>query len=263
MKNLQSVIYSIGVIIILSTACTPAKKTTYLSPNDGYKYGLPNNFDLKAHAEKREEYKLQPGDIISIDISSLTPNQYDFFSASENELGAKVDPLLSGYLVDPNGEIVLPHIGSLKVSGLSISETQNTISRIVSEYLDSPQVYVRLISFHFTLLGEVARQGKYSIYEDQVNILEAIGTGEGLTEYANFSDIRIVRSENGLTKVVNVNLLSDNLPSSEYYYLKPNDIVIVGQLKTKNFRRNQASNISLILSFFATIATVFIAFDRL
>ena len=263
MQPLKSILYLFAAVIILASACSPAKNHTYLNPDKSFKYDLDNNLDLKAFAETKHDYTLQSGDIISIDISSLTPNEYDFFSASENELGNQIDPLLSGYLVDQQGQIVLPHIGSVSVSGLTVRETQEAISKIISEYLDSPQVYVRLISFHYTLLGEVEDQGKYSIYEDQINILEALGSGGGLTEYADFTNVRVMRSENGVTKVINLNLLSEKLPTSDYYYLQPNDIVIVGQLKTKNFRRNSSSNIGLILSGIATIATVFIAFDRL
>lgn len=249
--------------IVIASSCSPAKYHTYLNPKKGYKYTLENFSDHKMLVESKSDYTLQTGDIISIDISSLTPSEYDFFSASENELGNQIDPLLSGYLVDQQGQIVLPHIGPVRVSGLTVRQTQEAISEIVSEYLDSPQVYVRLISFHYTLLGEVEDQGKYSIYEDRINILEAVGSGGGLTEYADFTDVRVMRSENGVTKIIKLNLLSEQLPTSEYYYLKPNDVVIVGQLKTKNFRRNSSSNIALILSGIATIATVFIAFDRL
>ncbi len=244
------------------SSCTPAKKQTFIQESRTAALNISENRDLKTYLEKRTDYNLQPGDIISIEITSLTPSQYDFFSASENDLQFNQDPLLSGYLLDSEGYVVLPHIGKVLVSGLTVREAQERITTVVSDYLDSPNVYIRLVSFHFTILGEVIRQGKYNIYEDQINIMEAIGLGGGLTEYANFSNVRILRTENGVSKVGEVNLLEANLPTSPFYYLKPNDVVLISQVKTKNFRRNQASNIGLILSGIATIATVFIAFDR-
>lgn len=248
--------------MIAAISCTPAKNQTYIQDGKGFLPTIPENTNLMSYVEKRPQYQLQAGDIISIEITSLTPSQYDFFSASANDIEFNQNPLLSGYLLDNEGYVILPHIGKVLVGGLTVVEAQEQITTVVSDYLDSPNVYIRLVSFHFTILGEVNRQGKYQIFEDRINVLEALGMGEGLTEYADFTSVRVLRTENGVSKVGELNLLQANLPTSPFYYLKPNDVVLVGQVKTKNFRRNQASNIGLFFSGIATIATVFIAFDR-
>ncbi len=246
LKNLNiKTIHFVLVLAMLVVGCTPAKKQTYLQT--GTSAAIPDFTNFKTYLEKRNEYQLQPGDIISIEITSLTPSQYDFFSASENDIEFNKDPLLSGYLLDSEGYVVLPHIGKVLVNNLTVRAAQEQITKVVSDYLDSPNVYIRLVSFHFTILGEVLQQGKYNIFEDRINILEAIGLGGGLSEYADLSQVRVLRTENGVSKVGELDLLQGNLPTSPFYYLQPNDVVLVSQLKTKNFRRNQSSNISLIL----------------
>ncbi len=238
--------------------CAPAKKQTLL--NADYQATFPS--DARNYVEQSGDYKLQPGDVISIKVSSLTPEEFNFFS-KETSVFEGNDPLLSGFLLDRDGNIVLPQIGSVLVKGLTIPEVQEQLKKILSDYLDSPSVYARLVSFHYTVLGEVTRQGRFSLLQDRINLLEALGTAGGLTEYADYEQVKILRSENGVSKVHHVNILAENLPSNPLYYLQPNDVVIVGQLKNKNFRRNSAGNIGLILSGIATAATVIIAFDRL
>ena len=113
------------------------------------------------------------------------------------------------------------------------------------------------------MVGEVLRQGKYPILEDRINILEAVSTAGGLTEFANYETVKVLRTDNGISTLHGVNLLDPNLPNSNFYYIRPNDVIIVDQLKNKNFRRNSASNIALILSAVATGVTLVLAIDNL
>ena len=249
---------SIVLLFYVFISCAPARKQTFLQE--------VNRRNVPAvgisFIEKKADHKLEPGDVVSIQVSSLTPANFDFFTGV-NEFDSRVDPALTGYLLDGEGNIVLPQIGAVSLKGLTIAEAQNTIKTILTDYLDSPTVYVRLVSFKFTVIGEVSRPGQFSIYNNRVNILEALGMSGGLTEYANFEQVKLLRSRLGVSKLIYVNLLDANLPESDEYYLQPNDIVIVDQLKNKNFRRNSASNVTLFLSGIATIATVILAFDRL
>jgi polysaccharide export outer membrane protein len=216
----------------------------------------------RAYSEKTTAYRLQPGDIVQIKVYSLTPGEFDFFEEL-SEIDLRTDPLLTGTLIGEDGTVILPAVGAVRVSGLTAREAQEKIRQVLVEYLDTPSVDVRLVSFDFAVVGEVQRQGKYGILEDRLNILEAIGMAGGLTEFANFETVKVLRSDNGVSTLHGVNLLDSNLPSSDYYYIQPNDVILVDQLKNKNFRRNSASNIALILSAVATGVTLILAVDNL
>lgn len=247
---------------ILMFACAPVAKQTYINQGLGYQYDIPVPSNLTPLQEKTSEYQLQPGDVVHIRVTSLTPTEFDFLD-DKNDVDLRVDPLLTGYRVDNDGNVTLPFVGKLVVRGQTLNEAQASITKVLAEYLDSPTVNLRLVSFDFTVLGEVNRQGKYSILESQINILEAIGSASGLTEFANFEKVKVLRTESGVSTVGTVNLLQENLPTSPYYYLKPNDVVIVDQLTSKNFRRNSSSNIALILSAVGTTVTLILAVDNL
>lgn len=241
-----------GIGVLTFGGCAPAHKQTYFN----------DLIDGKSYIEKLDEYRLQHGDIIQIRVYSLTPDEFDFFR-DLSEIDLRTDPLLTGTLIGEEGSVVLPAVGEVTVSGLTAREAQNKITTVLQEYLDTPSVNIRLVSFHFAVVGEVFRQGKYVILEDRINILEAVSMAGGLTEFANFETVKVLRTENGVSTIHHVSLLDQNLPNSNWYYIKPNDVIIVDQLKNKNFRRNSASNIALILSSIGTAVTLILAVDNL
>ncbi len=243
---------SSALIIGFIFSCAPAKKQTYFNETT---HG-------RTYTENLSEYRLQAGDIVQIKVYSLTPGEFDFFREL-SQIDFRVDPLLSGTLIGEDGTVVLPAVGPVRISGLTPREAQEKIRTILQDYLDTPSVDVRLLSFHFAVIGEVLRQGKYPILEDRINILEAVSTAGGLTEFANYETVKVLRTDNGISTLHGVNLLDPNLPNSNFYYIRPNDVIIVDQLKNKNFRRNSAANISLILSAVATGVTLILAIDNL
>jgi len=242
------------VFLILGAvfSCAPARKQNYF-------YETTSG---RTYTEKLSEYRLQSGDIVQIKVYSLTPGEFDFFSEL-SDIDLRTDPLLTGTLIGEDGTVILPAVGAVRISGLTPRGAQKKIEDILQEYLDTPSVDIRLVSFHFAVVGEVLRQGKYSILEDRINILEAISSAGGLTEFANFETVKVLRTDNGISTLHRVNLLDDNLPNSNYYYIIPNDVIIVDQLKNKNFRKNSSRNIALILSALATGITLMLAVDNL
>lgn len=260
MKKLTHLVFYSAVVVIMASACAPAKKQTYLI--QPLSYEIPSTTGLRQLPEKHGEYTLQPGDVIRIQVSSLTPTEFDFFGKAEN-LDARVDPILTGYLVDNTGSITLPFIGDFKVHGMTIVQAQKELTKLLGEYLDSPTAVLRLVSFDYTVIGEVNRQGKFGVLENKVNILEAIGSAGGMTQFADYENVKILRSKDGVSVISSVNLLQDNLPTSPFYYLQPNDVVIVDQSQNKNFRINSSRNIGLILSAVGTTVTLILAIDRL
>ena len=242
----------VPVIFVILFSCVPAKQQTYFhETTEGRNY-----------TEKLSEYRLQSGDIVQIKVYSLTPGEFDFFSEL-SDIDLRTDPLLTGTLIGEDGTVVLPAVGSVRISGLTPREAQEKVRVVLQEYLDTPSVDIRLVSFHFAVIGEVQRQGKYPILEDRINVLEAVSSAGGLTEFANFETVKVLRTDNGISSLHYVNLLDHNLPNSDYYYIQPNDVIIVDPLKNKNFRRNSAQNISLILSAIATGVTLVLAIDNL
>ncbi|CAN5520890.1 polysaccharide biosynthesis/export family protein [soil metagenome] len=235
------------VFIIFTFSCVPRTRVIYLQNENGLreeKTGMiVDGFQLKDF-----EYRLKPDDVVSVKVTTLTTSEFNFFAASEGQLGGVSSPLLSGYLIDKEGYIQLPVVDKIMVKGLTIGEAQEKVRVSLDSYLQSPNVIIKLLSFHFTILGEVRSPGRYTTYDNKINILEALGTAGDFTEFADRSQIKIVRYEGDNASIFYLNVLEDRLLNSPYFYLQPGDFIAVPPLQAKIARTYTLANVGLIFS---------------
>lgn len=247
------------ILILLSAACVPTRKEIILQSDKGPDENPPLNTPVSSFQVKQLTYKIRPDDILSIKVSSTTPSEFDFFNVqSQRSISGfdPRDPLLTGLKVEEDGTIPLPVVGKVEVAGLTPEEARKKIAEIVEQYLDSPTVDVKLLTFQVTVLGEVKSQGRFTIYNPKYNILEALGQAGGFTDYADRSKVKIVRRENNQMKIAYVNLLDEDVLESPYFYLQPEDVVSVAPLNAKNWRMNNVANVGIILSGLSVIALI-------
>ncbi|WP_017732508.1 polysaccharide biosynthesis/export family protein [Nafulsella turpanensis] len=247
----------IVLISILAMACVPTRKEVILQGEDGVEEDVAYNQPVRDFNAPEFSYELKPDDIISIKVSSTTPSQFDFFNQqSERGLGGfnPNDPLLAGFKIEEDGTIPLPVVGEVEVAGLTIEQARAKIQEIVAQYLDSPTVDVKLLSFQYTVLGEVVNQGRFTTYNPKLSILEAIGEAGGFSDFAKRSHVKVVRKVGDEISIAYVNVLDDDLLESPYYYLQPGDVVTVPPLPAKNWRSNNIANIGVLFSGISSLA---------
>lgn len=261
----MNLINKLLLLVFLSCACVPVKKQLLVQNKLDEQKTVPLNSIVNKIEESPEEYVLQKDDIVSVKISSIALSEANFFEAGaiQNENNRNIDPALTGYAIARDGTIQLPEIGRIQIENLTIKEAEEKISGIAANYVESPTVYIRLLNFRISILGEVIRQGTFPTFNTDMTILEAIGLGFGLTEFADNSKVKVIRTVNDVSQIGYVNLLDENLISSQFYHLQPNDVIVVPPLKAKNFRSNNSRNISLILNVLTTLTTVVLLIDRL
>jgi polysaccharide export outer membrane protein len=235
---------------MLFSSCVLNKKLTPLQKDDIKSMDLPMNSVVRTYALDTFIYKIQANDIVYVKFESLTPKELDFFSMNSSpQLAQSVqNGLLFGELVDEVGEIPFPVVGKVKVSGLTIFQIQEKLQKLASQYLDSPLVKVRLLNYHFTLLGEVVSEGTVTFATNRVSMIEAIGLAGGLGELADRSNIKLIRQKGGITEVAYINLLDEDFINSPYYYVYQNDVLIVRPLKQRPFLKYFGNNLSLLVS---------------
>ena len=244
--------------VALFSQCVPVRKQTYLQEQPGELKDYPKDTVIKSLNVEEYDYTLQAGDILSVRISSLTPKEFDFFhTAVSAGGGALEDPLLSGFLVEPEGTIELPVVGNIILKGLTLQEARRKIHQAVEGYLKTPTVHVKLLNFNYTVLGEVAIQGTFTTYNPKHSIMEAIGKAGGLSEFADRANVKIVRRNGDQVDIAFVDLLEDNLIESRFYYLKPNDLIIVRPLPAKTFSNFTSRNITLAVSVLSVFALLY------
>jgi polysaccharide export outer membrane protein len=202
------------------------------------------------------EPKIQPDDILSINIFTLNPqtgaivNQAAIAPSLGGNTNNSAGTQSTGFLVDKNGEIELSLIGKIKVAGLTTYEARELIrSRVVKEYKE-PNVQLRFANFKVSVLGEVNTPSAYTFPNEKVSILDALSLAGDLTIYGRRDNILIVRDSNGKKEMARLNLNSSDIFKSPFYYLKQNDVVYVEPNKAKASANNagQIQTLSVITS---------------
>jgi len=232
-------------IILLFSSCFDAKKIAYFQK-------APNQSDTISTSRLYVPH-IQTGDILSIYINSLSPEASSFFnpytqatgavaassaSTQSSTQGISTAPALTqssspGFLVDASGNIELPLIGVIKVSGLTTVDARDTIKRHLLTYLKEPTVTVRISNYKISVLGEVAKPAVYIIPNEQITLPEALSMAGDLTIFAKRNNIQIIRDVNGKKEFGTINLNSRDVFNSPYYYLHANDVVYVEPGKSK------------------------------
>lgn len=221
-------------IFLLLSSCIPQKKIKYLQPahEDSTNKAVFNKPDY-------EEYHLSVGDNLYIKIRSLDDNSNNYFNnlGSENTNSGYNDATvyLNSYTIDPAGNIVFPFIGPIKVVNLTLNQTQDLIEKVLGDYLKETTIVVKLVNFNITFVGEVKKPGEYKIYQDKINVFEAIAMAGDITEYGNKNEIKLLRVTDTGTALHVIDLTSENILNSPFYYLKPNDVIYVEPLLGKQF----------------------------
>lgn len=191
--------------------------------------------------------KIQTDDILSISIFTIDPQSTAMINqvSSSQVLGSSSataigQQQISGYLVDKNGEVELAVIGKIKLAGLTTYEARDLIREKVKEFYKDPSVQVRFANFKVTILGEVARPAAYTLPNEKVSILDALGLAGDLTIYGKRENILLIRDNNGKKEFARFSLNSSELFSSPYYYLKQNDVIYIEPNKGKAASLNTA-----------------------
>jgi polysaccharide biosynthesis/export protein len=245
MKNLTILI----ITALFLGSCTSQEKLAYLN-------NLPEAGSVESFTMDIPDYRIQYRDILYITIKAMTPDGRisDFLSSSSGTGGvytqSEAGQYLYGYDVNSEGNILLPVLGTLKVSGSTLEEARAIIEEEASRHFNNATIECKLLSFKFTVIGEVRTPGTFINYNNYLTVLEAIGRAGGINDFGSRDRILVVRPFSGGTKTFSLNLQDKSILTSEAYFLFPNDVVIVQAESKKIFNLNLPS-----YSFIITTAT--------
>ena len=190
--NKQIFLASLIAILLLSS-CASRKDFVYLKDMEtGKKYPFSEKYEAVVHCDDR----------LDITVSSKNPelaipfNIYGGTFKVGNDGSVTADATTrvneKGYRVDVDGNIDFPILGKLHVEGLTVGEVTELIKRRIEagNYMKDPLVSIEFLNFRYTVLGEVGRNGTFSVNGDRITLLEAIANaGEprpGLTGWLSY-----------------------------------------------------------------------------
>lgn len=218
------------------------------------------------------DIKIAPDDELSIVVSSRVPEATAMFNQPLNNTARRGDyntqptPRLQSYIVDKQGDILMPVLGRLNVAGKSTAEIEQMITSRVSATVKDPFVRVELVGFYVNVMGEVKNPHRIYVNSQRFTLLDALSAAGDLTEYGQRGTVMVIRNEDGKQTYHRLDLADTNVFSSPYFYLQQNDVVYVepNQIRIDNSKYNQNNAykltvISTIVSAASVIASLVIA----
>jgi len=129
-----------------------------------------------AQEERRNQYFVQPGDILEISVW-------------------KEEDLLKDALVRPDGRFSFPLVGDVNANGRTVEELRTEIAQSLERYIPSPVVTVTVKSIlgnKIYVVGQVQNPGAF-VVNPRVDVMQALTLAGGTTPFASLNGIVILR----------------------------------------------------------------------
>lgn len=217
--------------------------------------------------ETSKPYRVQINDILSIRVKALDEELTSIFNPVEstnlNTTGNGAGLYFNGFTVDLHGNIKFPILGEINVLGFTIDEIEAKVkSELLKQYFkDTAELFVtvKLAGLRYTVVGEVNGTGVKTLYQDRVNIIEALANAGDIRNTGNRKDVLIVRQYPQGQKIHHIDLTDLAAIQSPYYYIQPNDIIMVKPLKRKYIGAGSTAiqNFTTIASIFSVIVSTY------
>ena len=244
-------------IVLLLDACSSAKQVAYFQ-----------NIDSTSLTASKGLYdaRIMPKDLLTITVVTSDPSTSKPFNLSiqntlgtDGRLGSTTGSLLQ-YLVNNDGDIDFPVVGTVHVAGLTKDQCEDLIKSKVKPYLaesENPVVTVSMSSYRVTVAGEVTSPKVVPVSTEKMSVLEALAQAGDLTIYGRRDNVLLIRENaDGQKEAHRLNLNDANIINSPYYYVQQNDYIYVepNSVKAKNSAIGQST--TLWFSFVSILTSV-------
>jgi polysaccharide biosynthesis/export protein len=255
----------IGLFILLSS-CVPQKNLVYLQGKEKLNQSTINEVSKKP-------YRIQINDILIIKIKTLDETLSEMFSISQNTGNNRMmvneqAVYFDGYPVDYHGNIRIPLLGEINVFGQTLDEIREKIEKkLLADHLTENAdlfVSVRLAGVRYTINGEVTAPGTKVLYQDRVNILEAIANAGDISIIGDRKNVVLVRLTSQGTEMHSLDLTDAAIINSPYFYIQPNDFILVNPLKQKSWGTGTTGlqSLTTVITLLSLITSVIILTNR-
>lgn len=247
---------ALGVALLTATSCGTPKDVAYFQD-------LNNNPDTVITLQNKV-ITVKPTDKIYIGVKSKDPQITQLFNltgGTGNTSSTDIAKSAFYYTVDSKGNIDFPVLGTIHVAGLTREQIAEKVKKSLLEasLVKDPTVTVGFSNLYYSVMGEVAHPGRFSMDEEKVTILDAISNAGDLTITGTRNDVMVLRQENGHQKVYKIDLCSGkDVFNSPAYYLQQNDVVYVTPNDTKKRSSTLNGNTVQSTGFWISIASLLV-----
>jgi polysaccharide export outer membrane protein len=241
---------AVMILIISLSACVSRKKINYFQNDKEVVFKNEKGFALKFKSDDLLTINVSSEDLDAVKPFNLPTVAYNAVTNSVSGI-----PKQQSYLVDSEGFIQFPVLGKVKVSGLTRVELIERIATKLKPFVKDAAVNVQILNFKINVMGDVQSPGMFPIQNERITVLDALA----LAGDTNISGERIVEIKRETEKGVitgYIDLKSNKLFASPYFYLQQNDVVYVNPNKAKRQSASSNSNTSLFVSITGLLITM-------
>lgn len=251
MKPTKNWLYLILAILLMSSCITRRNTVILKGANE---LGV----DSIRIAENSKPYEIQVGDFIQLNVINPDKESVSVFQKRSQgvqmQTGSRASSLhMFAYMVDNDSTMKIPLLGKYPVVGKTIIELEEELEENLKAYFKFVTVEANLVDFKVTFIGEVGTQGTVELTNERTNFFEVLSQAGGLTDFSNTHNVKILRQKNDYVTVNYVDISGVDFVNSEFYFLRPDDIVYVEPIRGKNFR----TNIGLITTTISVFTLIF------
>lgn len=246
MRRIKSLLIFLSVLLLAGSSCMPNRKYVYLT-------NPKNNPDMDSSRMNVDmipipEHFIAENDVLKIEVS---PDGLPMTSTIRED-GSKVVENTS-YQVDPKGRINLPLVGYVNVKGLTCDQLHDLLLKEYAKTYASPSVFVSLMEFSVSVIGEVDFPGVRTVRNPSINIFEALSLAGDLTDGSKRFNIKVMRrNKAGKLDIYTVDFSSREILVSPAFYLQSNDIIYV-----EPYQRKRVLDVTQKIFFIVTTANIF------
>ncbi len=260
----KSVLFILVIITMVFTSCVPTRDLTYLQ-DAGKTYD-----SIMVNQSIKKPYRVQSSDILMINIKTSDPELNTMFKPSDRAQSNSNEQVLffEGFTVDDHGFVRIPVLGEVSVIGKTTEEIRIDIEKKLGEEYFKVEanifVNVKLAGMRYTINGEVKAPGTNTLFVENATIMDAIANAGDITVTGDRKSVIVVRRYPHGVEMHTINLLDKKALESPYYYLQPNDFILINPLKQKSWGTGTTGlqSLSTIISVLS-LATTIIVLTRL
>jgi len=264
--KIKSILIFLLLLNIVFTSCISSKQTVYMQNRDQV-------FEEVLLSKQLPPYRLQINDVLSIRIKALDQALVGMFNPiaeDDNVTALTRESLYSdGFLIDDHGDINMPTLGKVNILNLTVEEIKEKIEKkLLEEYFkDEANIFVtvKLGGIKYTTIGEIGSTGTNVVFQERVNIFEAIANAGDIPILGNKQDVLLVRPHPGGRTVHHLDLTDIAIFESPFFYIQPNDMIYVKSLPQKawGFGETGLQSFTTVLSIFSGLVTTYFLFKSI
>ena len=211
------------------TSCITPRRVNYLQDmTQGSQIEIENRF----------EAVIAPYDELSIIVNSSTKEGSEL--AAPFNLGVQngiAGNIQRGYLVDVNGDIMLPTLGKVHVAGLTRLQLTNKLTKMLTDggFIADPFVSVRFNNFKIFFLGGGKGQ-VLNIQNERCTFLEALAMLGDVNIHTRRDHIAVMREVNGKMVMRYLDPRSSDVFNDPFFMLQQNDFIITETMNNGTWR---------------------------